>query len=79
MQPTRGLDIEASAFVRGKIVELRNAGGAVLLVSMDLDEVLNLSDRVAVMHAGHIMATVGSDTDRSEIGLLMAGSSNRVQ
>ncbi len=73
VQPTRGLDIGSSEFVRRKIVELRDAGRAVLLVSMDLDEILMMSDRIEIMHHGEVMGTVGPETGRDEIGLLMAG------
>lgn len=73
LQPTRGLDIGAIEFVRGKIVEERNQGKAVLLVSTDLDEILTMSDRIAVIYKGEILGVVGPDTPVREIGLLMGG------
>ncbi len=74
VQPTRGLDIASSEFVRRKIIELRDSGRAVILVSMDLDEILMMSDRIEVMHHGRIMGSVGPDAGRDQIGLLMAGA-----
>jgi simple sugar transport system ATP-binding protein len=75
-QPTRGLDIGATEFVRSKLIEARNAGIAVLLVSYDLDELRELSDRIAVIYEGCIVdiRPAGEITDK-EIGLLMAGGS----
>jgi len=73
-QPTRGLDIGATEYVRGKLVEMRNQGCAVLLISADLDEIWALSDRIAVMYEGRIVAVKDPDkTSESELGLLMAG------
>ena len=72
--PTRGLDIGAIEYVHGLLIELRNQGAGVLLISEDLDEVLKLSDRVAVIHGGRIMGSFDSESaSRKEIGLLMAG------
>lgn len=74
-QPTRGIDIGALEFIWRRIRERRDEGTAVLLVSAELDEVLALSDRVAVMYEGRIVATVDPRTaTREEIGLLMAGA-----
>ena len=74
VQPTRGLDIGATEFVRGKLLEQRDNGVAVLLVSTELDEILALSDRIGVMHAGRIVATFENGAYTVEqIGLLMAG------
>jgi simple sugar transport system ATP-binding protein len=73
VQPTRGLDIVSSDFVRRELVELRDAGKGVLLVSMDLDEVLVLSDRVEVIHRGQIIGSANEHSSREEIGLMMAG------
>ncbi|MCY3585832.1 MAG: ABC transporter ATP-binding protein [Acidimicrobiaceae bacterium] len=74
-QPTRGIDIGAIEFIWHRIRERRDEGTAVLLVSAELDEVLALSDRVAVMYEGRIVATVDPRTaTREEIGLLMAGA-----
>lgn len=66
--PTRGLDIGAIEFVRSKIVNERNNGKAVLLVSTDLDEILSLSDRIAVIYKGEILDVVSPDTPVEEIG-----------
>ena len=54
-QPTRGLDIGATEYVRGRLLEQRQAGAAILLISEDLDEILALSDRIAVIYEGQIM------------------------
>jgi len=73
-QPTRGLDIGATEYVRGKLVEMRNHGCAVLLISADLDEIWALSDRIAVIYEGQIVAVKDPEkTNESELGLLMAG------
>ena len=73
-QPTRGVDIGAIEFIHQQIVSLREAGKAVLLVSVELDEILSLADRVAVMFDGVIMGERrASETDEKELGLLMAG------
>jgi ABC-type uncharacterized transport system ATPase subunit len=73
-QPTRGLDIGSIEFIHGRIVEARDRGTAVLLVSAELDEVLSLSDRIAVIYRGRIAATRPADAvSREELGLLMAG------
>ena len=74
VQPTRGLDVGATESVRRALLEQRARGSAILLVSEDLDELLALSDRIAVMHAGRIMGVVtGSETSLEEVGLMMAG------
>ncbi|MCX8517041.1 MAG: ATP-binding cassette domain-containing protein, partial [Rhodoferax sp.] len=74
-QPTWGLDIGAVAFVHKQLLAARDAGAAVLLISDDLDEVLALGDRVAVMHAGQLTATrPAADWSRQQIGLAMAGA-----
>ena len=73
-QPTRGVDIGAIEFIHQQIVALRDQGKAILLVSVELDEILALSDRVAVMFDGIIMGERNSaETDEKELGLLMAG------
>jgi simple sugar transport system ATP-binding protein len=73
-QPTRGVDIGAIEFIHQRIVKLRDAGKAILLVSVELDEILSLSDRIAVMFDGRIMGERAADeTDERELGLLMAG------
>jgi len=73
-QPTRGVDIGAIEFIHQRIVELRDAGKAILLVSVELDEILSLSDRIAVMFDGRIMGErLPGETDERELGLMMAG------
>jgi len=73
-QPTRGLDVGSIEFIHKQIVKMRDEGTAVLLVSTELDEILSLSDRVAVIYAGKIIDVVDiEDADRERIGLLMAG------
>jgi ABC-type uncharacterized transport system ATPase subunit len=72
-QPTRGVDVGSIEFIHTRIVHERDVGTAVLVVSSELDEVVGLADRVAVMYRGRILATVSPDTPREEIGLLMAG------
>lgn len=74
-QPTWGLDVGAVAYVQEQLLAARDAGAAVLLVSDDLDEVLALGDRVAVMHAGRLTATrTAGEWTREAIGLAMAGA-----
>jgi simple sugar transport system ATP-binding protein len=73
-QPTRGVDIGAIEFIHKQIIALRDAGKAVLLVSVELDEILSMSDRIAVMFDGRIMGERDPEkTDQRELGLLMAG------
>ncbi|MCB2127916.1 MAG: ABC transporter ATP-binding protein [Rhodobacteraceae bacterium] len=73
-QPTRGVDIGAIEFIHKRIVELRDAGKAILLVSVELDEIMSLSDRIAVMFDGRIMGErMPENTNERELGLLMAG------
>jgi len=73
--PTRGLDIAMTEFVHEKLIELRNSGKAILLISEDLNEILRLSDRIAVMYKGRIVGVFRQrDADRYKIGLLMTGA-----
>ena len=73
-QPTRGVDIGAIEFIHQQIVSLRDAGKAILLVSVELDEIMSLSDRIAVMFDGQIMGErLPGETNEKELGLLMAG------
>lgn len=73
-QPTRGVDIGAIEFIHRKLVELRDAGAAILLVSAELEEVLSLSDRVLVMYQGRIVGEVDpKQVKQEEIGLMMTG------
>ena len=73
-QPTRGVDIGAIEAIHRRLLALRDAGKAILLVSVELDEIFALSDRILVMHEGRIVGErATASTDRREIGLLMAG------
>jgi len=72
-QPTRGLDVGSIEFVHQRIIAERDSGRGVLLFSTELDEVIALADRIAVMYRGEIIAIVPADTPREELGLLMAG------
>ncbi len=73
-QPTRGLDIGATEYVHKRLIEQRSEGTAILLISEDLDEILALSDRIAVIYEGQIMDVVNRDKATAEgLGLLMAG------
>jgi simple sugar transport system ATP-binding protein len=76
-QPTRGVDIGAIEFIHKRIIELRDQGKAILLVSVELEEIMSLSDRIAVMFDGHIMGErLPSETNEKDLGLLMAGVNN---
>lgn len=75
VQPTRGLDVGAIEFIHSQLVKHRDEGKAVLLVSLELDEVMNISDRILVMYEGEIVADLNpKDIDVKELGLYMAGS-----
>jgi simple sugar transport system ATP-binding protein len=75
-QPTRGLDVGSIEYIHERIVEKRDQGAAVLIVSVELDEVMALADRIAVMFRGGIVADLRpEETTREQLGLLMAGSS----
>jgi simple sugar transport system ATP-binding protein len=74
-QPTRGLDVGSIEYVHKRIVAERDQGTAVLIVSSELDEVLALGDRIAVMYRGRIMGIVDPSAGRERIGLMMAGIS----
>jgi simple sugar transport system ATP-binding protein len=75
-QPTRGLDVGSIEFVHKTIVQERDSGAAVLLISVELDEILALSDRIAVMFEGRIMGVLDADSaNEQDIGILMAGGS----
>ena len=74
-QPTRGLDVGSIEYIHQRIVQKRDEGAGVLLVSPELDEIIGLSDRIAVMYKGQIVAVVRpNEVTREEIGLLMAGA-----
>jgi len=73
-QPTRGLDVGSIEFIHSRLIEARDAGIAVLLVSAELDEILSVSDRIAVMYKGRIVDVVSAaEATREQLGLLMAG------
>ncbi len=75
VQPTRGLDVGAIEYIHKELVECRNRGDAVLLVSLELDEVMNLSDRILVMYEGEFVAELDPKTTTTEeLGLYMAGA-----
>ena len=74
VQPTRGLDVGSIEYIHKRLVEQRDNGKAVLLVSLELDEILNVSDRIAVVNNGELVGIVKADeTNENEVGLLMAG------
>ena len=74
-QPTRGLDVGSIEFIHRRLVEKRDEGAAVLLVSSELDEIMALSDRIAVIYEGRIVATLPvEEAERAQLGLLMAGA-----
>ncbi len=74
VQPTRGLDVGAIEYIHQRLLEQRDQGKAVFLVSLELDEVLDLSDRIAVIYNGELVDVVNaSETNENEIGLMMAG------
>lgn len=73
-QPTRGLDVGSIEYIHGRILEKRAEGAAVLLVSPELDEIMQLSDRIAVLYRGKIVAIIdGREATKEQVGLLMAG------
>ncbi|HEW6640367.1 TPA: ABC transporter ATP-binding protein [Streptococcus pneumoniae] len=73
-QPTRGLDVGAIEYIHKRLIEERDNGKAVLVVSFELDEILNVSDRIAVIHDGKIQGIVSPETtNKQELGVLMAG------
>jgi simple sugar transport system ATP-binding protein len=74
-QPTRGLDVGSIEYIHRTLIEMRDRGVGILLVSAELDEIMSLSDRIAVIYEGEIVATLDAkDATREELGLLMAGS-----
>jgi general nucleoside transport system ATP-binding protein len=72
-QPTRGVDVGAIEFIHGQLLKQRDEGKAILLISLELEEVRSLSDRIVVLYAGRIVGEVGPDATDEELGLLMAG------
>ena len=78
-QPTRGLDVGSIEYIHREIVSMRDKGIGVLLVSAELDEILALSDRIAVMYRGEIVATLpAKEATREQLGLLMAGETGHI-
>jgi general nucleoside transport system ATP-binding protein len=78
VQPTRGLDVGSIEYIHKRLVEQRDSGKAVLLVSLELDEILNVSDRIVVLSNGELIGIVNSDeTDENEVGLMMTGIRRR--
>ncbi len=74
-QPTRGLDVGAIEYIHRRLIEQRDKGKAILLMSFELDEILNVSDRIAVIYEGKIAGVVDpQSTNDDELGLMMAGS-----
>ena len=74
-QPTRGVDIGAIELIHQRIVAMRDTGCAVLLVSVELDEILALSDRIIVMYEGQVVGELaGADADKTILGLMMANA-----
>jgi simple sugar transport system ATP-binding protein len=76
-QPTRGLDVGAIEFVHRRLVEQRDAGKAVLLVSLELEEILSLSDRILALYEGRIVAEFPPDVSEEEVGIAMTGAGQR--
>jgi general nucleoside transport system ATP-binding protein len=76
-QPTRGVDVGAAEFFHRRLLEQRYAGRAILLVSLELDEILALADRIVVMYEGRIAGEFEPDASEDEIGLAMAGRTLR--
>jgi simple sugar transport system ATP-binding protein len=73
-QPTRGLDIGASEFVRNRLLEAKAAGRAVLVISADLEEVMSVSDRIGVLYEGRLVAELKADSvSAEELGFYMTG------
>jgi simple sugar transport system ATP-binding protein len=76
-QPTRGVDVGAIEFIHKRLIAMRDAGKAVLLVSVELDEIRSLSDRILVVFDGRIVGEREGEADEGELGLLMAGVERR--
>jgi simple sugar transport system ATP-binding protein len=72
-QPTRGVDVGAIEFIHKRLIAMRDQGKAVLLVSVELDEIRSLADRILVMFAGRVVGERSPDATEGELGLLMAG------
>jgi simple sugar transport system ATP-binding protein len=72
-QPTRGVDVGSIEFLHRRILAERDHGTPVMIVSTELDEIMELSDRIAVLYRGRLMGIVSGDTPRDVLGLMMAG------
>ena len=77
-QPTRGLDVGAIEYLHRRLVEEREEGRAILLVSLELDEILSLSDRILVLYEGEIVGEHAGDVSEEQIGLEMLGGRRKV-
>jgi len=74
VQPTRGLDVGSIEYIHKRLIEQRDEGKAVLLVSLELSEILNVSDRIAIVNTGELIGVVNAkETNENEVGLMMAG------
>lgn len=74
VQPTRGLDVGSIEYIHKRLIEQRNSGKGILLISLELNEILNLSDRIAIVSNGELIGIVNAaDTNENEVGLMMAG------
>ncbi len=78
-QPTRGLDVGAIEFVHRRLVEQRDSGRAILLVSLELEEILSLSDRILVIYEGRIVGEFQPSTTEEELGFAMTGGGKGVE
>ena len=80
MQPVRGLDVGAIEYIHEQLIAQRDAGKAVLLISLELDEVMNISDRILVMYEGEIVGDLNpGEITTEELGLYMAGAKRSVE
>jgi simple sugar transport system ATP-binding protein len=80
VQPTRGLDVGAIEYIHSQLIESRDAGKAVLLISLELDEVMNVSDRILVIYEGEIVGELDpKETTTQELGLYMAGAKRNTE
>jgi len=77
-QPTRGLDVGAIEYVHKRLIAVRDEGKAVLLISLELDEILSLSDRILVLYEGGIVGEYGPETPEEELGVAMTGGGRKV-
>jgi general nucleoside transport system ATP-binding protein len=76
-QPTRGLDVGAIEFIHRRLIEQRDAGRGILLVSFELDEILSLSDRILALYEGQIVGEYTPDVSEEELGIAMTGGGRR--